>query len=457
MKGMLQRDWYGVRWWLVLILLLVLTHPIFYDTQGSQLIYGTLSQLLAMLPVRTLVQGDRASRWKATVDTLPNGRRRYAGEKLLLLVLLGLVTAIGYFCADAIYTAQTYHRYDVPDTWAASTALGDSPPYSPDYLGYLLGRWKNSWHYNPFTTYFPLIYFFTLSAVQMPMLLLSAGWFANLWEMFTWALSWVGILWLREGPFIRFLMTKESEAALPRLQWLSYPWPTILAVSAVLFVLSAGLTIYFSGRVREDGISLAQSTDVDNRPVRSAFQKAVAFLVTATVAVALGLCIRQALPMKTIYLYSTITVTSAPSFLITNREPSEIADEPQYKGYIPRLWYHADYADAEIIGAAGNECLVWDGGWFLIDLTSKEKTPVPIPGQPRLAYTQLLGEASPTAVALWDETAQAFAFYSFEAEGLITGYEYARFEDELVNGCIAAQRLDGEMVYIDPKDGRIAD
>ncbi len=445
MKGMLQRDWYGVRGWMVLALItMLLGYPLSRNTQGSQIIYSVLPQLLAMLPVRTLVQADRGSGWCKTVNTLPHGRRRYAAEKFGLLLAFGGVLVMGWLCIRAVGLSVTYQRYAT----IVHASAGGTLPYPTDFWGYLGVGLQN--------TRFLLVglsYFFLLSAVQMPMLLLSAGWFANLWEMLTWALSWVGILWMREGTFIRFLLHKESEAAVPRPLWQTYPWTTILGVAVVLFILSAVLTIYFSERVRDDGMTLPQSPDADDRPIRSAFRKGVAFLVTAAVAVALGLCIRQALPMKTIYLYST--AADKPSFLITNQEPSEIADRPEYKGYIPRLWYHADYADAEIIGAAGNQCLVWDGGWYLIELTSKEKTPVPIPGKPHIAYTQLLGEANPTAVALWDETAQAFAFYSFEAEGLVTGYEYARFEDDLVNGCIAAQGLDGTTVYVDPSDGRI--
>ncbi len=445
MKGMLQRDWYGVRGWMVLaILTMLLGYPLSRNTQGSQIIYSVLPQLLAMLPVRTLVQADRGYGWCNMVNTLPHGRRRYATEKFGLLLAIGGVVVLVWLCTRAVGLSIAYQRYAA----IVPASVAGTVPYPADFWGYMGVGLQN--------TRFLLVglsYFFLLSAIQMPMLLLSSGWFANLWELLTWALSWVGILWMREGTFIRFLLHKESEAAVPRPLWQTYPWPTILAVTVVLFILSAGLTIYFSERVRDDGISPAQSMDVADRPIRSAFRKGVAFLVTAAVAVALGLCVRQALPMKTLYLYST--ATDNPSFLITNQEPSEIAARPEYKGYIPRLWYHADYADAEIVGAAGNQCLVWDGGWLLVDLTSKEKTPVPIPGKPQLAYTQLLGEAAPTAVALWDEAAQAFAFYSFEAERLVTDYEYARFEDALVNGCIAAERLDGTMVYVDPADGMI--
>ncbi len=452
MKGLLKRDFYGVWGWTIFaVLLMVLLFIPARSRPGTYVLYSTLPQVLAMLPVRMLVHGDRASGWKSMVNTLPEGRRQYSAEKILLLLLLGCIMMLSLFVGRMVRLTISYQNMSrVLEIYAEA---GETLPYPTDYIGYALWSLRLSASALPVNMYLAPAYFMILSAIQLPVLLLTTGWFAELWEMITWAVSLPVLMWMHQSIWV---VNSAEEPVL--MNWLRLPWKKIFFAGLLLFVIVAGLSILLSDRIR--GRSLWHRRDkrqTEPTSLHAGVRMAVSILVIAGLSLSLGLCLRDAIPTNTIYVYERTETDGNTTHLITNQSPTDLYKKEEYYEF-ELLWeYTTENFDAFVVGVAGHSCLLWDEEWYLADVRTDKLTAVSIPGEAEQFNTQLLGDAEPVAVALWDEGTRAFAFYSFAAEKLITGYEYARFEDDLVDDNIVAEGKDGMIRMIDPADGTILD
>ncbi len=452
MKGLLKRDFYGVRWWTIFAVLLIAALYIPARSKiGTYVLYGTLPQVLAMLPVRMLVHGDRESGWKRLVNTLPEGRRRYCAEKILLLLLLGCVMMLAQFAGRMVQLTISYQN--MPHIMEIYAEAGETVPYPTDYIGYALWNLRLSVQAIPVVTFLAPAYFMILSAIQLPVLLLTTGWFAGLWEMITWAVSLPLLMWMRQAFWI---VSSAKEPVL--MNWVSFPWTELFYMGCILFIVVAGLTILLSDRIRGRGLwHRRDKLQTEPTKLHASIRLTVSFLVIAGLSLSLGLCLRDAIPTNTIYVYERPETDGDTTHLITNQSPTNLYKEEAYYEF-ELLWeYTTENFDAFVVGVAGHSCLLWDEEWYLADVRTDNLVSVPIPGEADGFNTQLLGEDEPVAVALWDEDVSRFAFYSFATEKLITGYDYARFADDLVNGYIAAEDMDGNTVVLDPLTGSVVE
>jgi len=437
LTGMLYRDRRQLLLWMAIgFCIMALLYPAGMGSRFSQLVYSFLMQVVAMVPVRTLVQEDRVSGWKMHIALQPEGRRWYAAEKYLLVLCM-----LPALLAGAFVGCQVYH------------------------LG-LYGEWVGEL-YLPRDT-FTFVYFFLMMGLQMPVLLLFFNRVSLYWESFTWLVSFPFLLWLDNGRIAAYqtaLLQGTTPAAMDALEyhrWYEYDWDMILRWAVVFFLVSAAVTVWLAGYVRGRGL-------FEKRQARSALgqffmengKRALVFCGITAVLLAVLWTLDAHTPQKDIYIYEKPHWKGGVSYLVTTGEPAYVAERFPAEDFTHIGTYMAYNAYGEVFDGIDGTFLVWDNDWFLWDMETGAKTPVSLPEDPSVVEVQLLDSTEPAVVALLkryddpDGTRAASGFFSIKENRMITDFIYGSWGDDLIDGMIAAEDADGGWVLIDPVTGEI--
>ena len=375
-----------------------------------------------------LVDGDRACRWERYMITVPQGRRWYAAEKGIVLVLQWMVSGAAAMLLTGGRVWQTIRE--------------------PFFVTVLLG----------------------LSALHFPTVVLCSRTKRNVWEMLTVTLAMVGTYFLQNGMVLAFrkaLKAGELPEQLTDLQyiaWQDVPWNGLAVSAAVLFVLSVAGTIWLAGDVyRNEGL---RSERVCYVPHRKFLYHGIPLLVIAAGYVTMAvLAVQMNRPYERIYTKEN--AAGEISYMITNMDEDRIREKYPTDNwtltakYPIRQYDKADGTESRtrIYDVLGGICLVWDGEWLLWDMETGEKTMLSLP----VAYAgyttvQLLGDTEPIIVGLMNEEHTAAGFYSIEQGRMITGWDFEHWGDDLIDGQIAArigQYVEELWYLVDPITGEI--
>ncbi len=438
MRGMLLRDWKVLWPWLVCGFLgAACLFPLVHKNDTALVLYIVLMQMYAMAPVRVLVQNDRVYGWKQYIAMMPGGRRKYAAEKFLLMLLFFPVLMAGEYAGVQL--------------WVLSLGGG--------FLPMLFMPYKE----------LACAFYFGMTALQLPMQLLVFNSFMVYWEILTWALSLSALLWLRNSHIFAWYAARqqgnapapEEIASLEYIRFSQLNWEGMAIAAVCLFLLTAVMTVWLAGDIRGRGLfEKGQLTGGVGQFFR-ANGKQLTAICGIVVALLTALWILDThMPERSFHIYSKPSWKGGSSYLITNLLPDEVQEKYWYEEFTYEGAYTAYDREAEIAGVTGGKFLIWDGEWFLWEMETDARTPVALPEDERIVEVQLLDSPEPEVVALWrydepDVPGGASGFFSIKEDCMITDFVYGSWGDELIDGMIAAEDADDNWVLIDPATGEI--
>lgn len=459
---MFLRDWRGLWPWLVCGGgLLFLLFAFVYLGGMDHIWYGILMQAYAMLVWRTGIGQDRACGWEKCCGTLTYGRFRYAGEKMLFLLLIWTVLLAGAFLGNLIQIERQFQNVmALGIDWKEA---GAEPFIPTDRRGYylfkLFGEWTEAYAGEVFpgnSVILAVVLFLTI--VQIPTALLASPAFSTLWDCVTYAAVIFGGFIAKSNGYLINLRVALSGVykEYPRLDIWNVPWNALLTAMLLLCLVSAGGTVWIysrQGRLR-----------ADKARIRDILIRGAAVALCAVITAAGLQYIQETAPITHTFMYSKPNRDGGTTWLSTNREPDDIDDEYTLAGFYPIRKHTVNGLEmfTQVHDGFGGIFLVWDGEWLLWDVRTGQKTQVAFPADPEEAFldTQILGDNEPVVIAHWkrdnDHTySGASAFFSIEQNRMITEYLYGSWADDLIDGQIAAEGADGNWVLIDPATGEI--
>ncbi len=394
----------------------------------SKMILAFFLQCMTIGYLGILVDGDRACRWERYMITVPQGRRWYAAEKGIVLVLLWLVSGTAAMLLTGGKAWQTIR--------------------DPFWVTCLFG----------------------LSALHFPAVVLCSRTKRNVWEILTVTLGMVGTYFLQNGMILAFRKAlkageiPEQLTDLHYIAWQDVPWNGLAAAAAVLFVLSVAGTIWLAGNVnRNEGLRSERVCYVPHR--RFLYHTLPLIVIAAGYVTMAVLAAQMSRPYERIY--SKENSAGETSYMITNMDEDRIAEKYPTDNwklaakYPIRQYKNEDGTESRtrIYDVLGGICLVWDREWLLWDMETGEKTTLSLPvGYDGYTTVQLLGDTEPIIVGLMNEEHTAAGFYSIQQGSMITGWDFHHWGDDLIDGQIAARigQYEEERWYlVDPITGEI--
>lgn len=467
MRGMFLRDWRGLWPWLVCGSgLMFLLYAFVYLGGMDAIWYGILLQAYAMLVWRTGIGQDRACGWEKYCYSLSYGRLRYAAEKMLFLLLIWGILLAGAFLGRLIQIERQFQ--DVAALGISWDEIGVEPFFPTERGGYYLFKFFGEWTEVYAGEIFPgnsviLAVVGFLTIVQIPTALLASPAFSALWDCVTYAAVIFGGFFAKSNGYLINIRTALSGVykEYSKLDIWNVPWKVLLPVMLILCMISAGTTIWVYNKRNRLQMGKARIRDILIRGI------VVALCAVITAA---GLqYIRETAPITHTFIYTKSNWDGGTTWLSTNQEPDEIADEYGYEEYTLAGFYpirkhtvNGQEMFTQVYDGFHGIFLVWDGEWLLWDVSTGTKTPVAFPADPEEAFldTQILGEDEPVVIAHWKRDnahthSGASAFFSIEQNRMITEYLYGSWADDLIDGQIAAEDADGNWVLIDPATGEI--
>lgn len=439
MRGMFYRDWRVLWPWLVCGFLgAAVLYPLVQKNDTAMILYIVLMQAYAMTPVTNLVHTDRLSGWKQYIALIPGGRQRYAAEKFLLMLLFFPVLMAGEFAGVQL--------------WIQNMGGGFLPIY-----------------YMPYKE-LACVFYFGMTALQLPVRLLFFNSFSVYWEILTWALALPTVLWLRSNHIFAWYAARqqgntpapEEISSLDYIRFFQLDWKGMALAAVCLFLLTAAVTIWLAGYTR--GRGLFEKGQLSGGSVGQFFRtngKQLAAICGITAVLWTGLWILDShMPERSFHIYSKPSWRGGDSYLITNLLPDEVKEKYWYEEYTYEGAYTAYDREAEIAGVTAGWFLIRDGEWFLWEMETDTRKPVCLPEDERISEVQLLDSPEPEVIALWrydepDVPGGASGFFSITKDCMITDFIYGSWGDYLIDGMIAAEDADGSWVLIDPATGEI--
>ncbi len=439
MRGMFYRDWRVLWPWLVCGFLgAACLYPWSCSTQGTAIWFAILIQIYGMVTLRSLVRDDRTTGWDRYTAVFPNGRRRYTGEKVILLFVTWAALLLGIFLGRLIQALNLYDRL-------SDSLVLDVLQYPTDLIGYLWYMLAPDSIYDlihmPIVGSFGEVYLFVMTAVQLPVLLFLPTAVSVLWEAVTWLGAFMGIVWLNSG-FTRAITAAKKAGNLPKdmeelqtleyLKWQDIPWDIYMWPALILFILSAGFCIWFAGRRRGDGRTAGKK-----RKHMLAFLRTPLLLLTGA-GLLVGTAVQAWMEMHPVYktyVYSCEDRFDArTAYEVTDEEPKEKLKYNQYSDtpYTLAGVYITENPEAQTYNAIGGKLLVWDGAWLLYDLATEEKTELALDAEPQRIGIMLLGTTEPLAIAV-DRKANECAYFSIRENRMMTEYIYPSVRDEYLH------------------------
>ena len=439
MRGMFLRDWRGLWPWLVCGFLgTACLYPWSLSTQGTAIWNTMLLQIYGMCALRSFVREDRMLGWDRYTAVFPNGRRRYAGEKIVVLLVIWAVMLFGIFTGRLLQGLISYHRL-------SDSLVFDALQYPTDLFGYLWYMLAPDSVYDliylPVVGSFGEVYLFTMTAVQLPVLLFLPTAFSVLWDVVTWFAAFMGIFWLQSG-FSRAFLAAKKAGNLPKdieelqvleyFSWQDIPWDLLVWPALVLLVLSAGICLWYAGRRRTE----VQPFGKGRKHMLTVLRTPLLLLIGAGLLVGTAVEAWMELhPVYKTYVYSREDRFDARTvYEVTDEEPAE---KLKYNAYSDRPYtlagmYATENPDAKVYNAIGGKLLVWDGEWLLYDLETEEKTVLALDAQPQRIGILLLGTGEPLAIAV-DRKANECAYFSIRENRMMTEYIYPGVRDEYLH------------------------
>jgi len=388
-------------------------------------------QILGIDMLGMLVDGDRACRWERYMAVVPQGRRRYAGEKGIVLVLLGLLMA-------AVILLLTGGK-----AWSVLC--------TPFFVTCVLG----------------------LSALQFPAVILCSQTKRNVWKYLTLISAMLGVYFLRSSmtfAFRKALRTgniPEQLTDLEYIAWSDIPWEGLAWAAVLLFFISVGVTIWLAGDVnRNQGLRSERIFGGNRR-----FLNHIPILIFAAGYIASALLAVQIAKTYTQihyeYIYTKENADGETDYMITSMEEDRIREKypadpwVQAAEYPVRQYENADGSKShtQIHSIFNGICLIWDREWFLWDMETETKTILSLTvSDPNVCTIQLLGDTEPVIVALSRDDHTAAGFFSIEQNRMITGWDFHGWGDDLIDGQIAArigQDEEEKWYLVDPVTGEV--
>ena len=443
MRGMFIRDWKRLWLWLVCGLLgTACLYPWSCATQGTAIWFAILIQIYGMVTLRSLVREDRMTGWDRYTGVFPNGRRRYAAGKITVLLTVWTALLLGIFLGRLIQ-ALIFH-YGLSDS-----PVFDNLHYPTDLFGYLWYMLAPDSVYDliyiPIVGSFGEVYLFTMTALQLPVLLFLPDAVSILWDAVTWFGAFMGIFWIQSGFSRAFLAAKnagnlpkeiEELQALYYLYWNDVPWDILMWPALALFLLSAGFCIWYAGKRRTDG----KPPKKERKHTLYSLRTPLLLVIGAGLLVGTAVQVWQELhPVYKTYVYSyEDRFDERTAYEVTDEEPEEKLKYNKYGDtpYSLAGVYATENPEAQTYNAIGGKLLVWDREWLLYDLEMEEKTVLALDAQPERIGIMLLGTTEPLAIAV-DRKANECAYFSIRENRMMTEYIYPSVRDEyLYDGII---------------------
>ncbi|MBR5445644.1 MAG: ABC-2 transporter permease [Clostridia bacterium] len=428
MRGMLLWDWKRLWRW-ILAAGAVCAVCLWIGVSG--ILSAFYMQCLTIGILGMLVDGDRACRWERYLVTIPQGRRRYAAEKGIVLLLLWIIfAAVVLLCTGGI-AWQVFRR--------------------PFFITCVLG----------------------LSALHFPAVILCSRTKRSVWEMLTMVSALLVTYFLRNSMSLAFRKAlragdiPEHLEELEYIAWSDIPWEGLAWLTAVLFVLSVVGTIWLAGDVNRNEGLRAERVYGGNRKFLNHIPMlifAVGYMVTAILALQIA---KMNSHIYYEYIYTRENVSGETDYMITSMEEDRLKEKyptdnwVQAAKYPVRQYEDADGAKSrtEIHSILNGICLIWDEEWFLWDMETEEKTILSLTtADPNVITIQLLGDTEPVIIALDNDEHNAVGFFSIAQDRMITGWDFHGWGDDLIDGQIAARigQYEEEKWYlVDPVTGEI--
>ena len=179
----------------------------------SKMILAFFLQCMTIGYLAILVDGDRACRWERYMITVPQGRRWYAVEKGIILVLVWVVAGTA---AMLLTGGRAWQMIRDP---------------------------------------FGMTVLFGLSALHFPAVVLCSRTKRSVWQMLTVMMAMFGTYFLQNSMALAFRKAlkagqiPEQLTDLHYIAWQDVPWEGLAVTAAGLFVLSVAGTIWLAGDV----------------------------------------------------------------------------------------------------------------------------------------------------------------------------------------------------------------